>query len=100
MKLPDGEARVFSGRMDGDLSIQVTFRCPVVLLFPFFWGVRGTLETQPTKEGCPFLPMATGHLRVWLRINTHTHSGVQVGSRRTRALYFLNKILGLGDRPC
>ena len=35
--------------------------CPVVPFFSFFLG-RVSLESQPTKNGCPCFPMATGHL--------------------------------------
>ena len=48
------------------------------LFVPLFWG-RVPLESQPTKQGCPFsfFPMATGHLKVYLFTHTYTYSVAQ-----------------------
>ena len=38
-------------------------RCPVVPLFPFFWG-NGSPFKSTNQERMHFLPMATGHLSI------------------------------------
>ena len=50
--------RVWDVRFQGQLPAILS---PSGALFSSFWG-RAPLETQPNKKGCPFSPIATGHL--------------------------------------
>ena len=73
--------------------------CPVVPFLPF-WG-RVPLYSEPTRKGCPFLRVGTGHLiffvgrqTVWLLFLANP---LKSGIVQAPLLNYLQSVLG---RPC